>query len=213
MRNVETAIRATSAHEAHSGKARHLALRLSVALVLALGTLAPSAADACEEFWYLRNLIADRAGYCFTTPLGRALFDNSDCTTSELRLSPDDMARVEAIRQREIEHSCAVDTSATSLPDLPPFDWHLIETIPVPTGYESGCIGYKLSPFALLSAPRAGAAVVGEVRPGDSIGFNYEDEGGWMFLITDAPTGYMGWAPADAMPLDGSDGTCAGWAG
>lgn len=210
MQSVETAIRARLAGKAHFGKAWH---PVSAALALALCALIPSTAQACEEYWYLRNLIADRAGYCFTSPLGRAIFDNSDCTTSELRLSPDDMARVEAIRQLEIAESCAVDTSASSLSGMSPYDWHLIETIPVPTGFESGCIGYRLSPFTLLSAPRPGATAVGEVRIGDSIGFNYEDEGDWMFLITDALTGYMGWAPINAMPLDGSEGTCEGWAG
>lgn len=183
-----------------------------IAVLVLTGAGGPAAAASCDDLWYLRNLIADRAGYCFASALGQAVFDNSDCTTRELRLSAEDMARMEAIRQVEEDFDCRVDTSARVLRDLTPMDWDLIEVIPVPTGYESGCIGYRLGPFALRSAPWPDAAVVGEVRKGVSIGFNYMHEGDWMFVLTDAPSGYMGWAPMDAMPLDGGD-ACEGWAG
>ncbi len=184
----------------------------ALTLVFSLGTaLIPSGANACEEMWYLRNLIADRAGYCFTTPLGEAIFDNGDCTTTELGLSPSESARFHAIRAVEEAYSCAVDVSKTTLPYLERRDWNLIETLPVPDGLESACQGYRFRPFALRSGPRGDAAVVGEVRTGDTVRFRYLDEGDWMFLITDGPSAALGWAPVAAMQVD--DKTCAAYAG
>ncbi|MCC5974359.1 MAG: DUF4453 domain-containing protein [Rubellimicrobium sp.] len=169
-------------------------------------------AAGCEEYWYLRNLIAHRAGFCFSSPLGQAVFDNSSCTTTEPHLSASDQARMEAIRQLEAFEGCAVDTSRSQLDHPLSFDWSVIATIPIPTGFESGCVDYRYAPFPLRTSPDPHATIVGEVRRGDSIGFNYEFEDGWMFVVTDAPTGYMGWAPVDAMPLD-DQAACRFWAG
>lgn len=184
------------------------------ALAIAAAAFAPGWAQAwlCEEYWYLRNLIADRAGFCFSSPLGQAVFDNTDCTTTEPLLSAPDRARMETFRQLEEIEGCAVDTSRSQLDHPSPLDWSVIETLPIPTGFESGCVGYRYAPFPLRTNPDPDAAIVGEVRRGDSIGFNHEFEDGWMFVVTDAPTGYMGWAPMDAMPLD-DQAACRFWAG
>jgi len=187
-------------------------LRAPLAALLVWAALPAAPALACEQAWFLRNLIAHRSGYCFATPLGRALFDNTGCVPGPLRLSAEDMARVQAIRAMERAEGCAVNTSATELPHGgTDWDWHLIETIPVPTPHESGCIGYRLDPIPLRAAPRAEAAVVGQVRRGVSIGFNYEGENGWTFVVTDAAEGYMGWMPDAAMSYD--EDACEGWAG
>lgn len=173
----------------------------------------PSFAQSCDDLWYLRNLIAHRAGYCFASTLGRALFDTTACTSTSLQLAPDDLARALAIRQLETEFGCRVNTAASSLPDLTLLAWEVIETLPVPTGFESGCIGYQRESFQLRAAPDPAAPVVGQVVPGNSIGFNYEIEADWTFLITDADEGYFGWAPLTVLPLESDEGACEAWAG
>ena len=56
--------------------ARAAGLRLSamkrLALLCALLASPAAASDVCDDLWFTRNLIMDRAGYCFGSVLGRA---------------------------------------------------------------------------------------------------------------------------------------------
>jgi len=62
-------------------------MRAFLALLLAALAAPAAALEICDELWFTRNLIYDRAGYCFSSPLGRAVFDNSDCTGSALKIA------------------------------------------------------------------------------------------------------------------------------
>ena len=56
-------------------------MRFVLTFLLSLCVTPAFALDHCEEWWFTRNLVFDRAGYCFSSPLGQAVFDNSDCFT------------------------------------------------------------------------------------------------------------------------------------
>ena len=127
-------------------------LRIVMSFVCWAGLAGSAAAQdpLCEQWWYARNLIFDRAGYCFASPLGQALFDNADCTTSDPQLPPEEAQLVEDIRFMEGEFDCAVDSSSTSLAF---FDAALMEgwtpDVPIPAEYGSGCFGYHGPPIPL----------------------------------------------------------------
>ena len=47
------------------------------AAICAFVVAGPAAADErCHDLWFARNAIMDRAGYCFGSVLGQAVFDN-----------------------------------------------------------------------------------------------------------------------------------------
>jgi len=66
-------------------------------------------AQSCYDLWYERNAIYDAYGYCFSTSLGRRVFDNSDCYTTNPRLSSYDRRRVNRIRREERRRGCRVN--------------------------------------------------------------------------------------------------------
>jgi hypothetical protein len=178
-------------------------------LALTLSSQATHADEPhCEDWWFARNLIFDRAGYCFATPLGRALFDNRDCTTSAPRLSDDDAAIVARIRALETEYACAVDTTRTALDDPGAVArYRMMDTVPVRDIAESGCIGYRGAPIALANAARPGAPVIASITPGMSIGFAHFRQDGFDYVMGfpkdgpfDAPV--TGWAVIDFATLD-----------
>ncbi len=82
-------------------------LGLAAGLVM-LGATAVQA-ESCYDLWYERNAIYDSYGYCFKTRLGRQTFDNSDCWTSNPRLSTGDQRRVDSIRREERRRGCKVN--------------------------------------------------------------------------------------------------------
>jgi hypothetical protein len=69
-------------------------------------TLMPQqrAGNICDQLWYARNAIFDRAGYCFSSARGKAAFDNTGCTGG----TPDaaGMAEVARIQQQEAANGC-----------------------------------------------------------------------------------------------------------
>ncbi len=76
----------------------------------------------CNELWFARNLIMDRAGYCFGSPLGQALFDNRDCRGSDVSLSPAHKSQVRKIQSLEAQIRCKVNSGRVGL-DVPPKLW------------------------------------------------------------------------------------------
>lgn len=184
---------------------KHIAL---VAVLFAVPV--PALADAihCELPWFARNLIFDRAGYCFGSALGRATFDNSDCTGTEIPLSDRDRAAIDHILGLEADLSCAIDSNAPRLEHQAHFE-HLrdADVIPAPVEHESGCIGYQGSPLPLRAAPIADGRVIGELRPGDNVNFIFLDEGPWDYVLIHNEgdtTGAQrhGWAPVGQGSID-----------
>ncbi|MEL7099816.1 MAG: DUF4453 domain-containing protein [Pseudomonadota bacterium] len=183
-------------------------MRFVVALLL---MAAPALADkVCAEAWFARNLIADRGGYCFGSPLGQALFDNSDCATKQPALSAADARRIALLRSTEIEWSCAVDTDSAVLPHAPE---HLRAFDPVPaiTGYESACDGWLGPRTFVRSGP--GGRVMGEIVSGDTVMFLHAtDEGSSLEFLTVMRDGVVvarGWHP----PILPEAGQCEMFAG
>lgn len=178
---------------------RHFALTLAL---LALPVPAMADTISCELPWFARNLIFDRAGYCFSSALGRATFDNSDCTGTEITLSDRDQAAVDHILGLEADLNCAIDGNAPGLEHLAQFE-HLrnADMIPAPVEHESACIGYIGSALPLRAAPIADGRVIGELRPGDNVSFIFLNEGPWDYVLASAEgedtalPRRAGWAP------------------
>jgi hypothetical protein len=81
-----------------------------VALALATCAIAsPALSASCYDLWFQRNVIFDNNGFCFTTSLGRRVFDNSDCYTSNPELSSGERRRVAQIRRQERRQGCRVN--------------------------------------------------------------------------------------------------------
>ncbi|MEP2715978.1 DUF4453 domain-containing protein [Pseudophaeobacter sp.] len=147
--------------------------------------LAPSLALAdefCEDLWFTRNAIMDRAGYCFGSKLGQAIFDNSDCLGKTVSLSAEDQEMVAELQALEREGDCRVDTSkgSLSLPDLAQRQalWHL----PLRDISESACLGWRGKSVGLHAGPGKDTPVIGKITPGDTIGYSYLPQGDWDYV-------------------------------
>ncbi len=175
-------------------------------IILLIGFLSATqsvASEPCEDLWFSRNLVFDQAGYCFGSPLGKAIFDNSDCTTTSPVLSADDKGFVKWIKSKESEWDCKVDTSRSTFSE---FD---IDTIPLRrmlthpvarSGFESTCIGWRGEAITLYADFTRGDFPIGVIRPGDTIYWAYDYYGEpdhWDFLTRIDKAGKtttMGWS-------------------
>ncbi len=66
---------------------------------------------SCESLWVERNQILNVAGQCFHTPLGQAVFDNSDCIPGAPALPEAAVNRISRIELAEQGRLCAVNTA------------------------------------------------------------------------------------------------------
>lgn len=168
--------------------------RVLIALTL-LGLATPALANEpyCEQPWFIRNLIFDRAGFCFSSPLGQATFDNSDCTGTDVVLSQRDREAVALIREMEDLLDCSMDTSGQTLSTLPELNQlRRFTLLPIPADAASGCIGYLGPQLPLLEAPGAlNGPVLGTLTLESSILFDFLPENGWEF-VTVYPSGWEG---------------------
>lgn len=187
--------------------------RLATA-VLALTVATPALGyDICDDLWLSRNQLFDRAGYCFSSPLGRAVFDNAGCTGTDVALPASDAELLDHIRAMEAELGCAVDTSRTAL-DVENVDLRLrLEVVVARSEFASGCLGWQGAPIALHAGPRAGSPLLSEVLAGDDIVWEYDAvpwPDGWSFITSyrDGVQTGLGWTDAD---IDQS--LCTGLAG
>lgn len=72
----------------------------------------------CATLWRDRNFEFVTAGLCLASPLGRAVFSDHSCTTSDassIALSEAALARVRTIQRREVFLGCLIDTAAETL--------------------------------------------------------------------------------------------------
>lgn len=182
--------------------------RIFAAIVLAL-TTAPAQAqivdEYCSDYWFVRNQAFDQAGYCFGSPLGQALFDNSDCTGKNVALSPKNQALVNRIAEIEARGGCNVDTSRTFLPiPLIGLRLQLTDLAARDEHSGSGCFGWTGAGFALWSGYGANRARISAVNPGDDLLFlSYTPDAplDWYYVEVErggVPIG-LGWSNA---PLD-----------
>jgi hypothetical protein len=166
------------------------------ALVMASMSGPALALNVCDDLWFTRNLILDRAGYCFTSDLGQAIFDNADCVEGEVALAPRAEALVDLISADEDGLQCRVDDTRTSLdiPDIP--TRMLMVDLPIATLYESACVGWLGDSLELRTARNDEAEVIGAAERGDALAFQFQDEGAWSFVEVLGQDGLlgMGWA-------------------
>lgn len=191
----------------------HSIIRPALAILIFGGSLSSLPADTraeelCDTLWFTRNLVFDRAGYCFSSPLGQAYF-SAECSTTEPQLDPEDTALVERLREVEAEWECNVDSSRT---ELSPFDTQVLtflEDLPVPTGFESSCLGWKGDMLMLRSARSQEAQPAGFIRPGDDLLSAHQDVDGWSYYSMTPQGQGLGWVPTP----EWSEANCTGLAG
>ncbi len=181
------------------GPVRQGGLCLAAVVLLTVVHAGPTrASDLCSDLWLSRNAIYNQVGYCFKSPLGITLFDNSDCQEEPREASRELRDKVARIRDYESAFQCAIDT------DLTQIDVHLMQLRllmrdqPVADGYESTCIGIISEGWIPLRVGKQQTSrITGYVQDGDTIDFAHEPEGDWLF--------------ASAVRRDGRDVPMAGW--
>lgn len=160
-------------------------VRFALAVPAALAAFPALAFDPCEDLWFSRNQLYDRAGYCFSTPLGQAVFDNADCTSKEVALEPGGAEILRYVQEMESLLACSVDTSATQI-DIENLGLRFrLETVVALSEFASGCLGWTGEPIPLRAGPRDEAEVISVAMPGDDITWEYEPIGwpeGWSFI-------------------------------
>ena len=184
-------------------------MRLLIA-ALCLAAAPVSALEICEDWWFTRNLIFDRAGYCFGSELGKTVFGNADCTSTSPALTEAEKALVARLRQMEKDYGCQVDTSQTRLPVRLMSLRKAVEDLPVGTEYESGCIGWQGGAVQLRLGTRPDAPVTGTLTPGDNVLYEFEPQGDWEFVTVTNESGkeIAGWV---ILPL--GEASCEMFAG
>lgn len=172
-------------------------MRYVCILVLCVLAAPLRAATGCEDVWFTRNLIMDRAGYCFSSPLGRALFDNSDCIGTSVQPDAKSMSIVAQIRSLEAQHNCRVDTNRTWI-DLPDINFRRVLTDhPIRDEFESSCLGWIGATANLYAGQDGAARILGQIFQGDYVHFaHYGGAPGWSYVTVGPPSGPMrtaGW--------------------
>jgi hypothetical protein len=170
----------------------------------------PTAAlDLCDELWFTRNLVFDRAGYCFGSPLGKAIFDNSDCIINDAVADPAAQRIVDQVLAIEADEACRINTGRTGL--KVPFIEHRMRMvdIPVPDIYESMCIGWRGAPLTLHTARNDKSPVTGIINTGEDILWSFYSVDGWSFITSPRGDADMGWMRDVPM----NEGSCDGFAG
>ena len=180
-------------------------------LFLAIGS--PALADGyCDDLWYTRNDVFDQAGFCFGSTLGKAVFDNGDCTTQTISLGPNAKKFVDYVTNLEAQAGCAVDTnrSAINLADLA--IRRRLTDQPIMDELGSGCLGWVGPVVPLYAGQKTSSATIGQIDPGDFVSFGYLSVGDWSYVTTWSHN--WGSLRSGGWLLNNiGDGACQDWAG
>lgn len=156
-------------------------MRILTALFLCFISTAAAAAEGCVDVWFTRNLIMDRAGYCFGSPLGQALFDNSDCIGKSVQVDPASQQLINRITQIEAQFGCRVNTAQTWI-DIPDINYRRVMTdLPFRDEFQFGCLGWA-GPQTQLYTGTAATHFIGQIMPGDYVLFEHEGIGDWSYV-------------------------------
>ncbi|MCB8838459.1 YARHG domain-containing protein [Aurantimonas sp. VKM B-3413] len=172
------------------------------ALLIACPGRSLAADKFCERLWVARNAIFDRAGHCFSSPLGKAVFDDADCRPGKTSLTAEDRAEVERLQAAERQRGCRIDTQKRTLDidDAPQI--RALAVFGLPGSFEFSCIRFRgPDPLPLYSAPSGNAATVGRIKPGENVLFEYAERDGFeLAAVGGGRTGEpvrLGWARID----------------
>ncbi len=171
-------------------------LRCLVLVGLLPTTAAADIEERCEELWFARNAMLNDAGYCFSTTLGRSLFNNADCTTRQPIVDRQVSEQISIIQRLERDppfasitqsgqrKSCQIDTSQSSLSDVRYIELRKRVTFqPATDGASAGCLGYNGEPFLIHAAPDPQSRVLGRVEPGFSFSLSHLPWRDWNFAL------------------------------
>ena len=175
--------------------------RLISALLAVLA--APLHADPyCDDLWFARNQLYDRAGYCFSSALGQAVFDNAGCTGTDVTLEPGGEEMVAAIKAAEARADCSVDTTRERL-EVENLELRLrLDQVVYRAEDASGCLGWTGGPLTLLAGPDENSLPIAWIENGDDIIWQYESlpwPEGWTFvsIFRDGMETGFGWRISD----------------
>ena len=182
-------------------------------ILLCLLAVPASADEFCEDLWFTRNQVFDRAGFCFGSPLGDAVFDNSDCTGRDVTLSQSEKRFVAELRTVEEQQGCMIETDAVQLKLSGVALRRQLRDLPFRDLYESGCLGWKDATRGLYAGHDTETETIGQIEPGDFILYSHQSVGTWNFVTIYGPVwqGFKsaGWLDGATM----SDASCEDWAG
>ncbi|WP_425093678.1 DUF4453 domain-containing protein [Tropicimonas sp. S265A] len=163
-------------------------------------------AGYCEDLWFTRNAILDRAGICFDSPLGQSVFDNTGCLGSQVSVAPAFSALVNQLGDREREVGCNVSTNTTFLDLKDLAIRQRLSALPLPEdrGQGFGCIGWRGGPVTLMDTHGVQGTPIGRIDPGDTIYFFHIPAQDWSYVTTEGP-GRVGLKSGGWMPNAGFD--------
>ncbi|KIC34946.1 DUF4453 domain-containing protein [Leisingera sp. ANG-M7] len=159
----------------------------SLAAVFFLLAAPALASDACHDLWFTRNAVIDRAGYCFGSPLGQAVFNNGDCTGKSVSLPPQSERLVADVKQMEARFGCRVNNKQTHLDLDDLFLRYQLWDLPVRDEFESACLGWLGPVMGLRAGHRPDAPLVGQIDPGDYVNYSHIPVGSWTYVTTSGP--------------------------
>jgi hypothetical protein len=183
---------------------QEFSMRISALVFFILMPFQSLADTYCDDLWFGRNLVFDRAGYCFGSPLGKAMFNNGDCTTKKPVLSEYDREFVEFVEWSEEIAHCKVDTSQRSIAiELIELRRKLMTPV-IRANILHNCQGWRRGPLELHAANSANSPVIGRIETGDDFTWYFTNQGeqidsGWDIL--------MGFRDGKAFTLGWTNGT------
>lgn len=154
----------------------------------------------CEELWVTRNMVFDRAGYCFGSVLGQSLFDNSNCTTSTASAPPAYSQIISWARGDEDRVGCNLNTGQPAWPSIQAVHayYNRFWTVAVPLEGGFGCWGYSGPTVQIHAGAAANTPVLGQLTAGLSYVDLHYGVDGWGFItVLTGPDGQevvTGWA-------------------
>lgn len=145
------------------------------------------ATNGCHDLWFTRNLIMDRAGFCFGSALGQAVFDNSDCTGKTVELTRSAISFVKRIQREEKMFGCKVDTTRTVLDIEDLAIRRRLKDLPLRDELESACLGWLGPETPLYDSHSTSGNVIGRITSGDTITFSFWSQDNWSYLLIHTP--------------------------
>ena len=154
-----------------------------LATLAVLGGSPAAATGFCDDLWFTRNLVMDRAGYCFGTPLGQSVFDNGDCTSASVSLDRAASQLVDDIQSAEARNQCDVDTTRDTVAINDIENRRQLVDLPIRSETESTCIGWQGEVTPVLAGRDSAAPEIARIEAGDIVQYQHVPVGDWHYVI------------------------------